>query len=855
MKLIALLRRWFRVDFAVGVGTLLILASIWTTFALASYQTHDNEIRRGFEAAQTAANMLALKLDYRLAQFGAVHYLARSYGRARVAGSADQDALLIELKQMMAEGAPDVLSCYEVSPEGEILWSTLPGTPAAGGVADRSYLKAIAAGADYAVSEPTYGRKTNQLTFQSARAVRDADGKLIAITVVGIDAGIIKRTAADIVRGEHDKIALVRKDGMVLARNVDSLPVMTVGPVLRSTPAAGPMEFRNRRSSDGLVRLHATQQIFGSDMMVDVGLEQQAVLGPSAAATLMTMRWLYVLTLALVGNALAIICGCRFWRRLLEERKRTDDIARRESLLRQIAENATDMIGLLDAKLELIYVNPAYQALLDHARDGRVGGRFGATIARQDIERVEVELAAVVKGGGSRRMTYRVQDAQHTVRWLETELVAIAAPENNPGACCFMAMSRDVTARRHDEDALREAQAHVQAMLCHGGGLLCRLNEVDGTMSRSAILQPSSVDFVLGWSSYDLLQPGFFLSQINPDDTPAILAAVQRCRETGEAVVEYRFTNAAGEQRWLRDQMMLGDQHETGCDIVLYVTDITDEYMGRVLSQQSERLATLGLLTTNIAHEMNQPLAAIRMAAENGLRILQRDMNQRGYDEAGPVVTGFLMERSVEGKLQRIIGQTQRVSDVISHVRAFGRSGGSQPESVDIAEVIEEALMLAEVRLVETAVAPQVNLQPGLPALHTVRVPLEQVVLNIIINACDAYDGKPSEGKANGALTEPRPLLITTRFEGESMLVSIADKAGGIPAQVISRVFDPFFTTKPVGIGTGVGLFVSMISINELGGTLTVHNEAGGAVFEIRLPLVTQVRTRKLTAMRQNYDV
>jgi C4-dicarboxylate-specific signal transduction histidine kinase len=292
--------------------------------------------------------------------------------------------------------------------------------------------------------------------------------------------------------------------------------------------------------------------------------------------------------------------------------------------------------------------------------------------------------------------------------------------------------------------------------------------------------------------------------------------------------------------------MMLGNPEDTGCEIVVYVTDITDEYLGRLRLQQSERLATLGLLTTNIAHEMNQPLAAIGMAAENGLRILQRDMAQRGFDEtAAPGADSFMVERSVLAKLQRIIAQTHRISDVISHVRAFGRSDGNQPEDVEIAEIVDEALMLAEARVAETGVVPRVNPQPGLPKLRTIRVALEQVVMNIIINACDAYDGR---GVGDEASTY-RPLLITSRAEGDTILLSIADRAGGIPPQLLSRIFDPFFTTKPVGVGTGVGLFVSMISINELGGTLTAHNESGGAVFEIRLPLVPADRVHERAAI------
>ena len=141
--------------------------------------------------------------------------------------------------------------------------------------------------------------------------------------------------------------------------------------------------------------------------------------------------------------------------------------------------------------------------------------------------------------------------------------------------------------------------------------------------------------------------------------------------------------------------------------------------------------------------------------------------------------------------------------------------------------LVADRLRSANARLV-------VELPPGLPDIAGIPVLLEQVLMNLIVNSCDAYGEVPVRAEA-----PPRLITVTAAAEDKSISVTVADQAGGIPESVLARVFDPFFTTKPPGKGTGLGLSISFASIADMGGTLTARDADGGAVFEITLPAAT----------------
>ena len=146
--------------------------------------------------------------------------------------------------------------------------------------------------------------------------------------------------------------------------------------------------------------------------------------------------------------------------------------------------------------------------------------------------------------------------------------------------------------------------------------------------------------------------------------------------------------------------------------------------------------------------------------------------------------------------------------------------------------VLNAAALLLRSKLAKAGVSLNIDMPTDLPAAFGKAVPLEQVLLNVMGNSCDAY-------VSAGAAVPPVARIIWVKgwAEGARVVIELRDCAGGIPEAVLPRIFEPFFTTKEVGSGTGLGLSISYGIITDMGGTITARNEQGGAAFRIVLPV------------------
>lgn len=223
---------------------------------------------------------------------------------------------------------------------------------------------------------------------------------------------------------------------------------------------------------------------------------------------------------------------------------------------------------------------------------------------------------------------------------------------------------------------------------------------------------------------------------------------------------------------------------------------------------QAAKMAALGQMSAALAHEINQPLTAMRMQLGSLQLLLAKN------DSA-----------AMRTCLERIDGLLTRMAALTGHLKTFARdTPGGLRERLQPDTVVDHALLLLEARIRQDAVqvlrrrAPQAWVEGN-------AIRLEQVLVNLLHNALDAMAGR-----------ERRVLRIALRRDGGDWLLSVADSGGGIAAEHLPRVFEPFFTTKPVGEGLGLGLAVSYGIVRESGGQLAVRNAGDGAQFVIRLP-------------------
>lgn len=220
------------------------------------------------------------------------------------------------------------------------------------------------------------------------------------------------------------------------------------------------------------------------------------------------------------------------------------------------------------------------------------------------------------------------------------------------------------------------------------------------------------------------------------------------------------------------------------------------------------RMAALGQMSAALAHEINQPLTALRMQLAS-----QRLLLDSGRSEA------------VREGLGQVEGLIERMAALTSHLKTFARKNpAGLPQRVRLDDVVEQALQLLapRIRSEHVDILRQVPVDAWVSA-DAIR--LEQVLINLFNNALDAMQ--------DSAI---RQLHIDCRRDAGVWRLSVADSGGGISAEHLDQVFEPFFTTKPVGQGLGLGLAVSYGILRDLGGSLAVRNDAQGAVFELQLP-------------------
>ena len=375
---------------------------------------------------------------------------------------------------------------------------------------------------------------------------------------------------------------------------------------------------------------------------------------------------------------------------------------------------------------------------------------------------------------------------------------------------------RDATEQRKlEQERLRYAQAHAVEEIV--AGLEAIVWESTTPDRESLCYLGGREAMLLGYPRSQWLQPGFWLSVLHPEDRLTALSFAETAREQDTFELHYRLIAADGTVRQVRDIVSVArDQHGAITRLRGVITDITERLEIADRLTQAQKMEAVGQLAGGIAHDFNNLLTIVSGYAR---RLLSRPELAAARDD-----------------LDQILTASDRAAQLTRELLAFARRGESAATLLDLSTLMRDLEPMLR-RLLAGDIVFDFQLEPGVPRVMMDRTVLEQILMNLLLNASDAMP-------AGGTLT------VTTKSRsvdeaqaerrglqpGDYALLSIADTGVGIPAEMLPRIFEPFFSTKG-DKGTGMGLATVYGAIDQASGWIDVDSTVGqGTTFAVMLP-------------------
>jgi PAS domain S-box-containing protein len=424
-------------------------------------------------------------------------------------------------------------------------------------------------------------------------------------------------------------------------------------------------------------------------------------------------------------------------------------------------------------------------------------------------------------GGEDVDFEFRIVTDRGTVKHLRASAIVSKHVAGRP---VFMGAVQDVTEHRVAEEALKAREAELLRAHDH----LSEAQRLSKTGSFTADLLKDEHYWSDEFYRICEFEPGTKVttlrlqSIVHPEDVPLFGSAIQSALAGTEPEFFFRIVTSRGVKH-LRGVAHRGAQAADGPIFIGAVQDVTASKLAedavnvaRTELARVARALTLGALTASIAHEVNQPLSGIITNANTCLRMLSSDP---------PNVDG------ARATAQRTLRDGNRASEVIQRLRAMFARKAPATEPVDLNDAASEVLTLSASELRRNRVILSTVFEPGLPLVTGDRVQLQQVILNLVVNAADAM--RQIEDR-------PRELLVSTaRVEGDCIRLSVRDSGVGVGPETASKLFDAFYTTKPQGMGIGLSISRSIIESHH-GRIWASGHEGPGATFSFLIPARTE---------------
>ena len=497
-----------------------------------------------------------------------------------------------------------------------------------------------------------------------------------------------------------------------------------------------------------------------------------------------------------------------------------DDLRRTEERTRLIIDSASDAVVTMDAQGTVTSWNRQAETSFGWKHTEAIGQRLADLIIpeRQRIAH-ERGLRHFLATGEGPLLGRRIEVTAVRRSGVEFPVELEVMPMRLGQDWTFGAFIRDITESKLAAEKLRESELNLRQMTETIPEMLWSATPA-GTID---YCNARVLDYT-GQSAEEIMRSGW-TKLLHPDDVDQASSEWMSCVATGAPYqVEVRTLRSADAMyRWcVTSALPLHDQQGRILKWYGTMVDMHDWKQAQedLRSTQTElahmtRVMTMGELTASIAHEVNQPLAAIIASGDSCAAWLASD--PPNFDKARAATA-------------RIIQAATQASDIVQRIRAFFKKTSSATVTLGINEAIEEAIQLTHGELVRKEVSLRTKLERQLPKVSGDRVQLEQVILNLIINGVEAMVA---------ADCQPKQLAIQSAWsESGDVCVSVSDTGPGIAAEHLTKMFNPFFTTKPQGMGMGLSISRSLIEAH--GGRLWVTpNEPRGAVFHFALPVAT----------------
>ncbi|MEP6617892.1 MAG: PAS domain S-box protein [bacterium] len=643
----------------------------------------------------------------------------------------------------------------------------------------------FAAMRDDAVTRGTHDDRTRGRVFDVTAAPHPLGGAVVTFDDVTEHRSLAERYRR-VVETTSDAIVIVDRERRIVFANVAAQELLGFGSDLLGAKgeSAVPEEFRD------VVRDHEDRAFAGESQSYE-GIVSR----PDGDHRIVNVA---TAPLRELGEVTGIVASLRD---ITAERRARDAVAQSESRYRNLFDSASDAIYTFDVHGVFTSANDATCELTGRTRDTMLGHGSRRILDPSHVHMVSGHFRQALLGNAVRYQC-RIRRPDGNVRELSVTNTPLRRGDQIVGV---LGIARDITHARQREAALERSEARYARLVESASDAIFTVDE-EGRFT--AVNQ--SLEHSVGRPREALV--GALFSELVDDRDVA--AAEQLLRETfgGErsrGSVRYRGMDGTVRQGSVITSPILEGTNIVGALGIM--RDVTDEQRLAEQLLQQEKLAAVGQLVSGVAHELNNPLAGV-MAFSQLLLAPPTPL-----DEESRIA------------VETIYRESQRAAKIVSSLLTFARQQPAERSTTHLNNIITDTLELRRYALRTAGVEVTLVLQPDLPVTWADPFQLQQVVLNLIVNAEQALGNRLGGGR----------ILIRSARVGNQVVVSVKDNGPGIAPEQRDRIFNPFFTTKPVGQGTGLGLSISDGIIREHGGRIRVESTlGGGATFIVEMPLI-----------------